>query len=222
MSGLASRITALLAVATITLGAADAGALCAMPPPRPRALLGSIDHLPRGGAVVVDLGDSPITTPPRLVGVDGTARVLRVETAAPGLALVFVPADAPIGRATLEGVLDEGLVVDVTAEALPPPPSTPVVRALTRTDVVGPRRHTSTFDAELRGSPPVGAVALIATWGTAATWAVTGDGTHLRLGYTGRCDGRGSQASIGDRVTLVWMDRHGQRSGPSAPVTVHG
>jgi len=211
------------AIAIAALLGPRAHALCAMQPPEPARLLRPVDHVARGSGIVVDLGTLEGAAAARLViaGPPRAERTLVVTPIATQLAVITVPADAPLGRASLEGVLDAPITLDLVGDPLPPPLTTAPSATLHRIDTEGPRgRGSSTFEARLRSAASPGAIALVATWGTTSTWAGVGTDSTIRLAYTGRCSGRGSLASRGERVTLTWLDAQGRRSPPSPPIAV--
>lgn len=205
---------------------AQTGGSCASDRAEPASVRGS-HTLPRGAAIVLDLGDSPLDEARLVSGM--APHSLEVEVIADGLVLLRPPEGLAAGEYELEGVTiphdgRHDRPFTITDDALPEPPPAPRLSRLSRVEEhdsgsMGETDYRIALEATLRGEHPDGVVALLGRWtaddGERTEWAgLTGD--PITLASLVPCAGRGEVPTTGTRMRFRYVDRYGQLSAETS------
>ena len=223
-----ARFSALFALVALAASSAPVAAKCAMSHLRPKVVTTAPTV---GGGIVVateqvsydvkDEGDA--TQPTWKLEMGGSSSAPKIESLAPGLAVYRLPATA--GTATL---LDGKTVIAkvTTSKAKPTMLPAPKIKSITH-DVTTGRRSSAFTTAIIDGAPPAGAVALVLAdaKGTARSFGLVGTDSKITVYAHGRCGvvpNNTVESTLGDKVTLFWVDQSGNKSPASAVIKVGG
>lgn len=226
------RVLAVVALLTLAVTSAPVGGKCMQLELRPQVLTASVEITGDGGGIIVATTGT---------GVDDKGEVLAeqknwklragktladptsITTLAPGLVLYSPPASAK-GNGDLVTRKGKVLARWKRTNAKHAALDAPVIKAIKHTADIGKWMSEDTL-VELDGKVPATAIAMILvdSKGTALTWGVANPGVPaVRVYSHGHCDvANGTLApTVGDSVTLAWVDRQGRVSPASKPSAV--
>lgn len=226
------RVLAVVALLTLAVTSAPVGAKCMQLELKAQVLTASVEITGDGGGIVVattgtgidDKGELPANQTSWKLRVGKTlADPPVITTLAPGLVLYSPP---PSAKGNGDLVTRKGKVLArwkrTTAKraAL----DAPVIKAIKHTADIHLPMSEDTL-VELDGKVPATAIAMILVdnKGTALTWGVANPGVPaVRVYSHGHCDVSNGTLppSLGDSVTLAWVDKHGRVSPASKPISV--
>jgi hypothetical protein len=216
-----AALAAAIAAIVTASAARSASADCAQPRYDATILTPSATPIGDDGGIVVafQLGGAPNESPPDTwrFGTDKPA----ITAIAPGLA-VYRP---PTKRSPVVLSLPKGAaLVTVPTTAHPAALAAPAVSAVQAFQTSG--RHSSyTVYAVMSADPPRGAVALVASdkRGGLSFGTVTGNAKQLEIYGSSDCGpayGDTIRESVGDTITLQWLDAAGTLSAATKPLKV--
>jgi hypothetical protein len=146
-----------------------------------------------------------------------------IDIIAPGLAVYRLPAraDAAVLEDDAHAVVARAQLSKDARPRLPAPKIKQVLYAVSR----GGRRTSTMVTAELDGTAPSDAVALVIAdaSGKPRSWAHAQGGSSLWLYAGGGCSMKPAGTEIsnpGDKVILFWVDAAGRTSAPTKALTV--
>jgi len=219
---------ALVTAAAMAWLSAPADAKCMQLELRPTLLTTKVQVTPAGGGIVVgtqgagrdDKTESAADVSKWKIRGGKKLETPVVTTLAPGLVLYSTP-----GSGDLVNARSKRLGTLTRTKAALPELEAPKAVTIKHSGSEVRRWQEEDTLVELTGTVPDGAIAMILydAKGTALTWNIANPGAvAVRVYSFGHCDvANGTRApSIGDQVTLAWVDRNGRLSPMTKPIAV--
>ncbi|CAN5922569.1 hypothetical protein BH11MYX3_BH11MYX3_08710 [soil metagenome] len=224
------RIASWFTLASLLASSAPASAKCAMSHLRPKVI--TTAPVASGGGILVateqvsyDVSDRGDATQPTW-RFAGTQTAPTIDIIAPGLAVYRLPAGA---RSVKLVAGKTTIATAATSTAKPATLAAPKVRSIRHDQSLG-RRASAFTRVTLDGAVPAGMVALVLAdaKGTPRSFGLIERdpaATEITVYAHSRCGvvpNNTIESSIGDKVTLMWVDQSGRVSPASKVVTVTG
>ncbi len=226
------RLASWFALVTLLSSSAPVAAKCAMSHLRPKPI--TTGPVVAGGGIVVateevsydvaDQGDA--IQPTWQFAIGGTKSKPKIELLAPGLVVYRLPTTT--ASASVKLVAGKTTFATATlSNAKPTALAAPKVTAVRHDRTLG-RGSSAYTRVTLDGAPPAGMVALVLAdaKGTPRSFGLIADASNEITVYAhSRCGvvpNNTVESSVGDKVTLVWVDQSGRMSPASKILTVTG